>query len=133
MFIFLFEFNMRWVLILGVFIFLGIGKLIYYVLYNIIFFNELGILFLVLMVFVLLLEVFNYVFKWFLFEVRIKVILFRKNEDKILYYNRFFKKINVCRVIIVLIFMFFVVVLIIIFVIICIKIYNLDVIKKFFE
>ncbi|CAL58969.1 ABC transport system permease protein p69 [Mycoplasmopsis agalactiae] len=133
LFIFSFESNMRWASILGALTLPGIGKLIYYASHNITFFNELGIPLLVLMVFVLLLEVLNYVFKRFLFEARTKVILPTKNEDKISYYKRLSKKINIRRVIIVLIFMLFAVVSITTFATTRIKIHNLDVTKKFFE
>lgn len=133
LFIFSFESNMRWASILGALTLPGIGKLIYYASKQITYFNELGIPLLVLMVFVLLLEVLNYIFKRYLFEAKTKVILPKKDETKASYYNRLSKKANVRRIIIILIFVLFATVSIVTFATTSIKIHNLDATKEFFK
>nr|WP_318029552.1 hypothetical protein [Mycoplasmopsis bovis] len=119
--------------ILGALTLPGIGKLIYYASKQITYFNELGIPLLVLMVFVLLLEVLNYIFKRYLFEAKTKVILPKKDETKASYYNRLSKKANVRRIIIILIFVLFATVSIVTFATTSIKIHNLDATKEFFK
>ncbi|KNG79746.1 PhnE/PtxC family ABC transporter permease [Mycoplasma sp. HU2014] len=105
LFIFSFESNIRWASILGALSLPGIGKLIYYASQTASNFDQLAVPLTVLMVFILILELLNYLFKKHLVEAKTKVIK-QRNETKIQYYNRLTKKVNFNKWIIVSIFLF---------------------------
>ncbi|WP_434325667.1 ABC transporter permease subunit [Mycoplasma leachii] len=132
LFIFSFEANIRWVSILAALNLPGIGRLIVYGSENTAHFNQLGIPLLVLMSFILVLELLNYLFKKYLVEARSKVYK-QKNETKLEYYTRLSKKLNVNKIIISLIFISLTIISIITFINIPIYIFNLDYVKSFFN
>ncbi|WP_434335741.1 ABC transporter permease subunit [Mycoplasma capricolum subsp. capricolum] len=132
LFIFSFEANIRWASILAALNLPGIGRLIVYGSENTAHFNQLGIPLLVLMSFILVLELLNYLFKKYLVEARSKVYK-QKNETKLEYYTRLSKKLNVNKIIISLIFISLTIISIITFINIPIYIFNLDYVKSFFN
>lgn len=132
LFIFSFESNIRWASILSALTLPGIGNLIYYGSKKTAQYNQLGIPLLVLMGFILLLELLNYLFKKYLVEARSKVYK-QKNETKLEYYTRLSKKLNVNKIIISLIFISLTIISIITFINIPIYIFNLDYVKSFFN
>ncbi|QIN42618.1 ABC transporter permease subunit [Mycoplasma capricolum subsp. capripneumoniae] len=132
LFIFSFEANIRWASILAALNLPGIGRLIVYGSENTAQFNQLGIPLLVLMSFILVLELLNYLFKKYLVEARSKVYK-QKNETKLEYYTRLSKKLNVNKIIISLIFISLTIISIITFINIPIYIFNLDYVKSFFN
>ncbi|ADR23888.1 ABC transporter, permease protein [Mycoplasma leachii PG50] len=132
LFIFSFESNIRWASILAALSLPGIGRLIVYGSENTANFNQLGIPLLVLMSFILVLELLNYLFKKYLVEARSKVYK-QKNETKFEYYTRLSKKLNVNKIIISLIFISLTIISIITFINIPIYIFNLDYVKSFFN
>ncbi|ADK69883.1 ABC transporter permease subunit [Mycoplasma mycoides subsp. mycoides] len=132
LFIFSFESNIRWASILAALSLPGIGRLIVYGSENTAHFNQLGIPLLVLMSFILVLELLNYLFKKYLVEARSKVYK-QKNETKLEYYTRLSKKLNVNKIIISLIFISLTIISIITFINIPIYIFNLDYVKSFFN
>ncbi|AGJ90671.1 PhnE/PtxC family ABC transporter permease [Mycoplasma putrefaciens] len=133
LFIFSFESNIRWSSILGALSLPGIGLLINYASKSTHLFNQLAIPLTVLMVFILFLELVNYLFKKHLLEAKTKLVFKQKNETKAQYYNRLTKNINFNKWITIAIFAFVTIVSIVTLTTTPLWLFNLTSVKEFFK
>ncbi|WP_434341948.1 ABC transporter permease subunit [Mycoplasma putrefaciens] len=133
LFIFSFESNIRWSSILGALSLPGIGLLINYASKSTHLFNQLAIPLTVLMVFILFLELVNYLFKKHLLEAKTKLVFKQKNETKAQYYNRLTKNINFNKWITIAIFAFVTIVSIVTLTTTPLWLFNLTSVKEFLK